>query len=231
MGTRLQFCTAFHPHLDGQNERMSQTLEIILRVYVLGVGDSWDTYLPLAGFRASLAIMPVGQRELGSTEIVRKTKESIEMIRERLWTAQRRQKSCTDKQRSGLEFNVGVDVLLKKIEKGLRALCHLVKLVMISTVRSAFDHRGSIVVAFLTQGSSGLDKGRGTGLKLRSTTWLNTLFDLIRSILFNSQNLHSGISSDPNLSLQMFLKSIKIFLKDNIQIHRGLSSVSNAELP
>ncbi|KAJ9547215.1 hypothetical protein OSB04_019758 [Centaurea solstitialis] len=77
---------------NGQNERTSQTLEIILRVYVLGVGDSWDTYLPLAGFCASLAIMPVGQRELGSTEIVRKTKESIEMIQERLWTAQRRQK-------------------------------------------------------------------------------------------------------------------------------------------
>ncbi|KAJ9547412.1 hypothetical protein OSB04_019955 [Centaurea solstitialis] len=44
-------------------------------------------------------------------------------------------------------------------------------------------------------------------------------------------NLHSGISSDPNLGLQMFLKS-KIFLKDHIQqIHRGLSSVSNTELP
>ncbi|KAJ9567319.1 hypothetical protein OSB04_003285, partial [Centaurea solstitialis] len=240
MGTRLQFCTAFHPHLDGHNERTSQTLEIILRVYVLGVGGSWYTYLPLAGFRASLAIMPVGQRELGSTEIVRKTKESIEMIRERLWTTQRRQKkSCTDKQRSGLEFHyhrgkvysdsergassalarwhIGLSYIqnsvkyitpsrvsaeeiktecrleretktlqnkkiglvkahleyrkgVKKIEKGLRALCHLVKLVMISTVRSASDHRGSIVVAFLTQGKIVKKTNQGVGRPVPATS-------------------------------------------------------------
>ncbi|KAJ9545339.1 LOW QUALITY PROTEIN: hypothetical protein OSB04_025046 [Centaurea solstitialis] len=207
----------------------------------------------------------VGQRELGSTKIVWKTKESIEMIRERLWTAQRRQKSCTDKQRSGLEFNVGVDVFItverstliqkegelgpsyirpfkvivcvgkvayrielpselsqlrkcladesvhiptnsvlvdentecrveretktlqnkkiglvkahleyrkgvKKIEKGLRALCHLVKLVMILTVRSAFDHRGSIVVAFLTQGKIVKKMNQGVGRPVPATS-------------------------------------------------------------
>ncbi|KAJ9545167.1 hypothetical protein OSB04_024874 [Centaurea solstitialis] len=96
LGTRLQFCTAFHPHLDGQNEMTSQTLEFMLRVYVA---------LQLWG--------EVGQQELGSLETVWKTKESIEMIRERLWTAQSRLKSCTDKRRSDFEFNVGVDVLLK----------------------------------------------------------------------------------------------------------------------
>ncbi|KAJ9551932.1 LOW QUALITY PROTEIN: hypothetical protein OSB04_015977 [Centaurea solstitialis] len=228
MGTRLQFCTAFHPHLDGQNERTSQTLEIILRVYVLGVGDSWDTYLPLAGFRASLAIMPhrdcaedegkhrddlraVMDRPETSKKLYRQAKVGFRYHRGKEYSDSERGASsalvtmCVGKVayrtelpselsqlrkclaeesvhiptnsvlvdentecrvgretktlqnkkiglvKAHLEYRKGV----KKIEKGLRALCHLVKLVMISTVRSAFDHRGSIVVAFLTQGFPG----------------------------------------------------------------------------
>ncbi|KAJ9556413.1 hypothetical protein OSB04_011027 [Centaurea solstitialis] len=55
----------------------------------------------------------VGQRELGSTEIVQKTTESIEMIRKRLRTAQSRQKIYADRGRSDLEFQVGDNVLFK----------------------------------------------------------------------------------------------------------------------
>ncbi|KAJ9546856.1 hypothetical protein OSB04_019399 [Centaurea solstitialis] len=134
--TKLQLSTAFHPQTDGQSERTIQTLEDMLRACVLDFGGSWDTYLPLAEFsynnsyHASIGIPPyemlygrrcrtlvcwgeVGQRELGSTEIVQKTTESIELIRERLKTAQSRQKSYADKRRSDLEFSVGDDVLLK----------------------------------------------------------------------------------------------------------------------
>ncbi|KAJ9561460.1 hypothetical protein OSB04_006620 [Centaurea solstitialis] len=136
LGTRLQFSTAFHPQTDGQSERTIQTLEDMLRACVLDFGGSWDTYLPLAefsynnSFHASIGVPPyemlygrrcrtpicwgeVGQRELGSTEIVQKMTESIEMIRERLRTAQSRQKSYADRRRSDLEFQVGDDVLLK----------------------------------------------------------------------------------------------------------------------
>ncbi|KAJ9537877.1 hypothetical protein OSB04_030610 [Centaurea solstitialis] len=136
LGTRLQFSTAFHPQTDGQSERTIQTLEDMLRACVLDFGGSWDTYLPLAefsynnSFHASIGMPPyemlygrrcrtpicwgeVGQRELGSTEIVQKTTESIEMIRERLRTAQSRQKSYADRRRSDLEFQVGDNVLLK----------------------------------------------------------------------------------------------------------------------
>ncbi|KAJ9541670.1 hypothetical protein OSB04_028176 [Centaurea solstitialis] len=136
LGTRLQFSTAFHPQTDGQSERTIQTLEDMLRACVLDFGGSWDTYLPLAefsynnSFHASIGMPPyemlygrrcrtpicwgeVGQRELGSTEIVQKTTESIEMIRERLRTAQSRQKSYADRRRSDLEFQVGDKVLLK----------------------------------------------------------------------------------------------------------------------
>ncbi|KAJ9553575.1 hypothetical protein OSB04_017620 [Centaurea solstitialis] len=76
--------------------------------------DESDSRVYAKGVYVALQLWgEVGQQELGSLEIVWKTKESIEMIRERLWTAQSRLKSCTDKRRSDLEFNVGVDVLLK----------------------------------------------------------------------------------------------------------------------
>ncbi|KAJ9542719.1 hypothetical protein OSB04_029225 [Centaurea solstitialis] len=136
MGTRLHFSTAYHPQTDGQSERTIQTLEDMLRACVLDFGGSWDTYLPLAEFsynnsyHSSIGMPPyemlyrrrcrtpicwgeVGQRVLGSTEVVQQTTEHIQRIRERLRTAQNRQKSYADKRRSDLEFQVGDRVLLK----------------------------------------------------------------------------------------------------------------------
>ena len=136
MGTKLHFSTAFHPQTDGQSERTIQTLEDMLRACVLDFGGSWDRYLPLAefsynnSFHASIGMPPfemlygrkcrtpicwgeVGHRVLGSTEVVLKTTEMIQMVRERLAAAQSRQKSYADKRRSDLEFQVGDFVLLK----------------------------------------------------------------------------------------------------------------------
>ncbi|KAJ9552981.1 hypothetical protein OSB04_017026 [Centaurea solstitialis] len=136
LGTTLQFSTAFHPQTDGQSERTIQTLEDMLRACVLEFGGSWDSHLPLVefsynnSFHASIGMPPyemlygrrcrtpvcwgeVGQRELGSTEIVQRTTESVQLIRDRLRTAQSRQKSYADKRRSDLEFRVGDRVLLK----------------------------------------------------------------------------------------------------------------------
>ncbi|KAJ9560821.1 hypothetical protein OSB04_005981 [Centaurea solstitialis] len=111
MGTRLHFSTAYHPQTDGQSERTIQTLEDMLRACVLDFGGSWDTYLPLAEFsynnsyHSSIGMPP--------TEVVQQTTEHIQRIRERLRTAQSRQKSYADKRRSDLEFQVGDRVLLK----------------------------------------------------------------------------------------------------------------------
>jgi hypothetical protein len=55
----------------------------------------------------------VGQREIGGTEIVLKTIEKIDVIKDRLKAAQDRQKSYADKRRRPIEFNVGDRVLLK----------------------------------------------------------------------------------------------------------------------
>lgn len=100
MGTRLHFSTIFHPQTDGQRERerIIQTLEDMLRKGILYFGGSWDTYLPLAEFsynnsyHASIDRPPfemlygrkcrtpicwgeVGQRVMGSTDVVLKTIE------------------------------------------------------------------------------------------------------------------------------------------------------------
>ncbi|KAJ9556736.1 hypothetical protein OSB04_011350 [Centaurea solstitialis] len=100
LGTRLHFSTAYHPQTDGQSERTIQTLEDMLRACVLDFGGSWDTYLPLAEFsynnsyHSSIGMPPfemlygrrcrtpicwgeVGQRVLGSTEVVQRTTEDF----------------------------------------------------------------------------------------------------------------------------------------------------------
>ena len=50
---------------------------------------------------------------MGSTEIVLQMTEQIQQVRQRLLTAQSRQKSYADRRRSELEFQVGDFVLLK----------------------------------------------------------------------------------------------------------------------
>nr|GFC63517.1 putative reverse transcriptase domain-containing protein [Tanacetum cinerariifolium] len=46
LGTKLHMSTAYHPETDGQSERTIQTLENMLRAYVMDFGGSWDTHLP-----------------------------------------------------------------------------------------------------------------------------------------------------------------------------------------
>ncbi|XP_076911809.1 uncharacterized protein LOC143569897 [Bidens hawaiensis] len=55
----------------------------------------------------------VGQRELGSKEIVAVTTEKIDLIRTHLKAAQDRQKSYADKRRRPIEFQVGDHMMLK----------------------------------------------------------------------------------------------------------------------
>ena len=50
LGTRLHFSTTFHPQTDGQSERTIQTLEDMLRAYVMEFKGSWDTHLALMEF-------------------------------------------------------------------------------------------------------------------------------------------------------------------------------------
>jgi transposase InsO family protein len=50
LGTQLNFSTAYHPETDGQTERMNQTLEDMLRMYVMDQQKRWEEFLPLVKF-------------------------------------------------------------------------------------------------------------------------------------------------------------------------------------
>ena len=50
LGTQLHFSTTFHPQTDGQSERTIQTLEDMMRAYVLEFRGNWDEHIPLMEF-------------------------------------------------------------------------------------------------------------------------------------------------------------------------------------
>ncbi|GJU06598.1 putative reverse transcriptase domain-containing protein [Tanacetum coccineum] len=119
LGTQLNMSTAYHPHIDGQNECTIQTLEDMLRACAIDFGGNWDTHLPLVEFsynnsyhssvkcapfkslykrkcRTPIAWAEVGESKLNGTEIVQETTDKIVQIKERLKTARDRQKSYAD---------------------------------------------------------------------------------------------------------------------------------------
>ncbi|GJX28927.1 putative nucleotidyltransferase, ribonuclease H [Tanacetum coccineum] len=107
MGTQLNLSTAYHPKTDGQSERTIQTLEDMLRAYVIDFGNGWDRYLPLVEFsynnsyhtsikaapyealysrkyRSPVCWTEVGEAQLTGPEIIYETTEKIFKIRDRM---------------------------------------------------------------------------------------------------------------------------------------------------
>ena len=140
IGTRLTMSTAFHPNTYGQSERTIQVLEDMLQACVLDHKGSWEKHLPLVEFaynnsyQASIQMAPyealygrpcrsplcwtkVGESSITGLDLIRDTSEKVSLIRQRLLTAQSRQKSYADVQRRPLEFEVGDPVFLKVMPK------------------------------------------------------------------------------------------------------------------
>ncbi|GJW97708.1 putative reverse transcriptase domain-containing protein [Tanacetum coccineum] len=136
LGTQLDMSTAYHPETDGQSERTIQTLEDMLRAYVIDLGKGWEKHLPLVEFsynnsyHASIKAAPfealygrkcrspvcwaeVGDVQLTGPEIIHETTEKIVQIRQRLQAARDRQRSYANVRRKPLEFQVGDCVMLK----------------------------------------------------------------------------------------------------------------------
>ena len=136
LGTKLKFSTAFHPQTDGQSERTIQTLEDMLRACMIDFKSSWEAHLPFVefaynnSFQATIGMAPyealygrkcrspvhwdeVGEWKLVGPEILQQTQDVVAKIRERIKTAQDRQKSYADNRRKKLEFAVGDKVFLK----------------------------------------------------------------------------------------------------------------------
>ncbi|XP_059671067.1 uncharacterized protein LOC132316607 [Cornus florida] len=128
-GTPLSLSTAFHPQTDGQSERVIQVLEDMLHACVLDFRGSWEDHIPLVEFaynnsyQASIGMAPyealygkpcrspvcwaeVGDGSFLGPELVQETTEKVAIIRDRLRTAQSRQKSYADRRRRALEFSI-----------------------------------------------------------------------------------------------------------------------------
>ncbi|GKF52026.1 putative reverse transcriptase domain, ribonuclease H-like domain, aspartic peptidase domain protein, partial [Tanacetum coccineum] len=136
LGTQLDMSTAYHPEIDGQIERTIQTLEDMLRAYVIDFGKRWERHLPLVEFsynnsyHASIKATPfkalygrkcrspvcwaeVGDVQLMGPEIIHETTKKIVKIRQRLQAARDRQRSYANVRRKPLKFQVGDRVMLK----------------------------------------------------------------------------------------------------------------------
>ncbi|GJX73075.1 putative reverse transcriptase domain-containing protein [Tanacetum coccineum] len=98
LGTHLDMSTAYHPETDGQSERTIQTLEDMLRAYVIDFGKGWEKHLPLVEFSYNNSYH-------ASIKIVQ--------IRKRLQAVRDRQRNYTNVRRKPLEFQVGDRVMLK----------------------------------------------------------------------------------------------------------------------
>ena len=119
MGTRLTMSIAFHPQTYSQSKRTIQVLEDILRACVLDHKGSWEKHLPLVEFaynnsyQASIQVAPykalfgrpcrspicwteVGECSITGPDLIKDTSEKVSLIRQRLLTAQSRQKSYAD---------------------------------------------------------------------------------------------------------------------------------------
>ncbi|GJX76252.1 putative reverse transcriptase domain-containing protein [Tanacetum coccineum] len=104
LGTNLDMSTAYHPQTDGQSDMTIQTLEDMLRAYVIDFGSSWDRHFPLVEFlynnsyqasikaasyealygrkyRSPVCWSEVGDSQLTSPELIRETTEKIGVVR------------------------------------------------------------------------------------------------------------------------------------------------------
>ncbi|XP_073137293.1 uncharacterized protein [Henckelia pumila] len=127
---------AIHPETDGQSERVIQILEDLLSACAIDFQGSWESRLPLVefaynnSFQATIVMAPyealygrpcrspvlwteIGERLEFGPEIVQQTAEVVARIRDRMRTAQSRQKSYADHRRRDLEFSVGDHVFIR----------------------------------------------------------------------------------------------------------------------
>nr|GEY03746.1 hypothetical protein [Tanacetum cinerariifolium] len=110
LGTNLDMSIAYHPQMDGQSERIIQTLEDMLRACVIDFGSSWDRHLPLVEFSYNNSYH-VSIKALQNEDLYGRKCRSP--IKNRLLAARSRQKSYADKRFKPLEYKVGDMVLLK----------------------------------------------------------------------------------------------------------------------
>ena len=130
LGTTLIRSSAYHPHTDGQTERLNQYLEDLLRACVLDNRGNWESCLPFAEFsynnsyQESLGMSPFealyghscrtplnwsesGERITFGPDLVTQAEEKVRQIQANMKAAQSSQISYSNKRRRPLEFEKG----------------------------------------------------------------------------------------------------------------------------
>ncbi|GKC57878.1 putative reverse transcriptase domain-containing protein [Tanacetum coccineum] len=95
--------------MDGQHERTIQTLEDMLRAYVIDFGSSWDVHLPLAEFSYNNSY----HSSIWCASLKLCMEANVVMIKKRLKATRDHQKSYADNRRKQLKFEVEDHVMLK----------------------------------------------------------------------------------------------------------------------
>ncbi|WMV42390.1 hypothetical protein MTR67_035775, partial [Solanum verrucosum] len=136
LGTQVNLSIAFHPQMDGQTERTIPIVEDMLRACVINFKGSWDDELLLIefaynnNFHSSIemdpyealygrrCMSPIGWFEVGETALigpvsVHEAMEKVQLINDRLKTAQSRHKSYADVRGMDLEFKIDDWIFLK----------------------------------------------------------------------------------------------------------------------
>ncbi|WMV37420.1 hypothetical protein MTR67_030805, partial [Solanum verrucosum] len=109
--TRVKLSTTFHPQTNGKVERTIQTLEDMLRAFVIDFKGNCDDHLPLIEFaynnryhlsicmapfeafygrrcRSLISLFEVGEVSLIGPELIHETMEKVQLITERMKTSQ-----------------------------------------------------------------------------------------------------------------------------------------------
>lgn len=137
LGSKVNLSSGFHPQIGGQAEWTIYTLEDMLRAYNIDFKGDWDEHLPLIEFAynnifpssiqmapyealygrrciSSIRCFEVGKARLIGLDLVHQAMEKVEIMQERLRTAQSHQKSYTNDRRRDLDFKVN-ECLLESI--------------------------------------------------------------------------------------------------------------------
>ena len=129
-GTRLNFSTAFHPQTDGQSEIVIHVLKDMLQGCLLDFRRSWDMYIPLMEFaynnsyQSSIGMASnealygrrcrnptcwtkLDEHKIIGPDLVKDTKEKVQIIQQRLKATSDRQRSYANLKRKDIEYEVG----------------------------------------------------------------------------------------------------------------------------
>lgn len=107
--------SAYHPKTDGQTERVSQCLEMCLKLSSFHTGFGVSPFHALYGHEPNMGVVPhtstTTPREVG--EVFQNIQQQALILKLNLAKAQNRMKMLADRNKSDRQYQVGEKVLLK----------------------------------------------------------------------------------------------------------------------